>query len=102
MAAVDVVVVSFNSRDRIRGCVEDLATADGVNVIVVDNASTDDSVVVLRDLPVQVIARHTNDGFAVGCNVGWHAGAAPYVMFLNPDAQISPEALARLAEALDA
>ena len=43
MSSVDVVVVSFNSRAKLRSCVEPLAGAAGVTVIVVDNASHDDS-----------------------------------------------------------
>ena len=71
--------------------VEPLAGVDWVRVIVVDNASGDDTVDVLRTLPVETIALEENGGFAHGCNVGWRAGSAPYVLFLNPDARIEPD-----------
>ena len=40
-------------------------------------------------------------GFAVGCNVGWRATDAPYVLFLNPDARIDARALTALVDSLE-
>jgi GT2 family glycosyltransferase len=71
-------------------------------VFAVDNASGDDTVDVLRSLPVETIALTENGGFAHGCNVGAAAGQAPYVLFLNPDARIEPPAIEALADALAA
>jgi N-acetylglucosaminyl-diphospho-decaprenol L-rhamnosyltransferase len=102
MATVDVVVVSYNSRDHLRECVESLASVDDVHVIVVDNASPDAGLDVVADLPITRIARQQNGGFGAGCNTGWRAGDAPYVLFLNPDARIDVESLRRLAGVLDA
>lgn len=102
MPRVDVVVVSYNSRDELRGCVEPLASHDDLHVIVVDNASPDDSLAAVADLPVERIQRDVNDGFGSGCNVGWQAGTAPYVLFLNPDARLDLGVIETLREALDA
>jgi N-acetylglucosaminyl-diphospho-decaprenol L-rhamnosyltransferase len=100
--SVDVVVVSYNSRDRLLGCVGSLATAPGVHPIVVDNASPVESLGVLDGLAVTTIQRDRNDGFAAGCNAGWRAGSGDYVLFLNPDARIDGDSLERLARVLDA
>jgi N-acetylglucosaminyl-diphospho-decaprenol L-rhamnosyltransferase len=99
---IDVVVVSYNSRDTLRDCVAPLAGVPGVGVTVVDNASPDRSLEVVADLPVQAIDSGRNGGFAFGCNLGMAAGGAPYVLFLNPDARIDGEDVARLAAVLDA
>jgi hypothetical protein len=99
--AVDVVVVSYNSSGELRGCVESLAGQPGLNVIVVDNASSDGSLDTVADLPLDAVALETNGGFGHGCNAGWRRGSAPYVLFLNPDARILPESLERLAAVLD-
>lgn len=99
--SVDVVVVSYNSRDRLRAAVESLVSLQDVHVVVVDNASSDDSLEAIADLPVTTFPLDRNGGFAVGCNVGWQAGAAPYVLFLNPDARIDQRSLENLVEALD-
>ena len=98
---VDVVVVSYNSRDHLRACVEPLAALPGVNAIVVDNASSDDSVASLAGLDVQILALEDNRGFAHGCNAGFRAGAAPCVLFLNPDAIISGASIDALVAVFD-
>lgn len=100
MVAIDVVVVSYNSRAHLRNCVEQLCKIPDVSVIVVDNASSDESVAVVDDLPVHAIQRSDNGGFAVGCNTGWRSGSAPLVLFLNPDASLDERSLRRLAEVL--
>jgi N-acetylglucosaminyl-diphospho-decaprenol L-rhamnosyltransferase len=101
VSRVDVVVVSFNSRDQLRACVEPLLGAQ-LHVFVVDNASTDGSPDVVADLPVSTIRMETNRGFAAGCNAGWRAGEAPSVLFLNPDARIDPASVERLVAVLAA
>jgi N-acetylglucosaminyl-diphospho-decaprenol L-rhamnosyltransferase len=102
MARVDVVVVSYNSRNQLRDCVEPLVGMEDVNVIVVDNASTDGSLAVIEDLPVEKVQLERNGGFAFGCNAGWRRGRAEYVLLLNPDARIDFESLGALAKELDA
>jgi GT2 family glycosyltransferase len=99
MELVDVVVVAYNSRDRLRHCVEPLAGLDWVNTIVVDNASPDRSGEAVADLPLTVVWEEENRGFGSGCNAGYPRGSAPYVLFLNPDATIAPESLRTLADA---
>jgi N-acetylglucosaminyl-diphospho-decaprenol L-rhamnosyltransferase len=98
---VDVVVVAFNSGAELRECVEPLSREPSINVVVVDNASTDGGVAAVQDLPVTVVPLDENIGFGGGCNVGWRAAAAPYVLFLNPDARLPPEAVLCLADVLE-
>ena len=71
-------------------------------MFAVDNASGDDTLDVLRSLPVETIALAENGGFAHGCNVGAAAGDSPYVLFLNPDAVIEPDAVRALVDAIEA
>ena len=71
-------------------------------MIVVDNDSTDASVASLADLDVTTIAVEVNRGFAAGCNIGYRAGTAPFVLFLNPDARAEPELIGRLRAVLEA
>jgi len=98
---VDVVIVSYNSRDRLRACVGPLLETPGANVIVVDNASPDQSLEAVRDLPLQAVQLPFNGGFAHGVNAGWRAGSAPYVLLLNPDARIEAASLEALVQALE-
>ena len=99
---VDAVIVSYNSRDTLRACVEPLSGMSGVAVTVVDNDSPDDPVPTIADLPVRVVRSGRNGGFAFGCNLGAAAGSAPYLLFLNPDAQLDQESLDRMRAVLAA
>ena len=101
-ARIDVVIVSYNSRDTLRDCVQPLLGRPDIAVTVVDNASTDGSLESIADLPVQAIDAGRNGGFGTGCNTGMAAGTAPLVLFLNPDARIDPADLDRLVDVLDA
>jgi N-acetylglucosaminyl-diphospho-decaprenol L-rhamnosyltransferase len=97
---VDVIVVAYRSRGRLRACVESLVGLDGVTVIVVDNDPAAGDVAFVADLPVTTVAPGRNGGFAAGCNAGLALGKAPYVLFLNPDARLDPRSLDVLANVL--
>jgi N-acetylglucosaminyl-diphospho-decaprenol L-rhamnosyltransferase len=98
---VDSVTVAYNSARTLRGCVEHLAQIDWVSVTVVDNASPDDSVETVADLPIHTVRAGRNGGFAAGCNLGIAEGQAPYVLLINPDARIEREDLQTLVDVLD-
>ena len=101
--AIDVVVVAYNSAaTTLHACVEPLAALRDVNVIVVDNASPEDSLPSIDGLDVDAVRAPRNGGFSYGCNLGAALGDAPYVLFLNPDAQLDEASLRALRAALDA
>jgi N-acetylglucosaminyl-diphospho-decaprenol L-rhamnosyltransferase len=99
-ATVDIVVVSYRSRETLRGCVAPLAELPWARVTVVDNASPDDSADSVADLPIRLVRAPRNGGFSYGCNLGIAGGGAPYVLLLNPDARIDAASLERLAGVL--
>lgn len=83
---IGVVIVTYNSGDVIEEC---LNHCKGMHVIVVDNASTDNTVqTVRRRTEVALIANETNRGFAGGVNQGVQALDSPLILILNPDVQI--------------
>jgi N-acetylglucosaminyl-diphospho-decaprenol L-rhamnosyltransferase len=101
---VAVVVVSWNSREDLPGCLRSLeAGGQPLEVVVVDNASADGSAAAAREaLPsARVIEAGANLGFGRASNLGWRATRAPYVLFLNPDAAIAPGAIEVMAGVLD-
>ncbi len=101
---VDVVVVNYNAGDLLTVCVRSALQAGAAQVIVVDNASHDDSLTTLaRCLPEAALVVHrqaSNLGFARACNVGAGAASQPYVLFLNPDCVIAADALTALLDVL--
>jgi len=100
-ARVDVVVVTYNSADHVRACVAPLCAHPEIAVTVVDNDSADQTLETIADLDVAAIPREDNRGFGFACNVGWRAGQAPVVVFLNPDSRAEPESILALADRLE-
>jgi hypothetical protein len=104
--AVDVVVVSYNTRDLLRACLNSIHEAcqgTPVRTIVVDNGSLDGSRDLVRGAfpEVNLIAMDRNVGFGAANNRGMRAGAADYILFLNSDAELKPGAVCSLAAVLD-
>jgi N-acetylglucosaminyl-diphospho-decaprenol L-rhamnosyltransferase len=95
--ALDVVVVSYRTRELLRACLRSLERRTQANqrVVVVDNASGDGSVeLVAAEFPdVDLVAAPRNLGFAAAANTGIARGHAPYVLVLNPDTEVPPETL---------
>jgi N-acetylglucosaminyl-diphospho-decaprenol L-rhamnosyltransferase len=103
---VSVVVVSYNTKDDLRLCLRSLTrnVSLPVEVVVVDNASTDGSVAAAREEQpdARVVQNGRNLGFAAGANVGWRAARASAVLFLNSDAEVTAGAVEALLRVLDA
>ena len=97
---VRVVVLNWNGLRWLEGCLGALRQQRGCTfeVVVVDNASSDESVAFVRERfpECQVIALETNTGFAAGNNAGAKGATAPYLVFLNNDTEVEPGWLAEL------
>jgi GT2 family glycosyltransferase len=94
--SVAVVIVSFNSWQFLQGCLESLSRADRgggpIEVVVVDNASTDGTRENLRSCGhpgLRLIENETNAGFAAAANAGIRATQSDYILLLNPDTVVS-------------
>jgi N-acetylglucosaminyl-diphospho-decaprenol L-rhamnosyltransferase len=87
MADIGIVIVTFNSQDDIGACL-DAAVRSGAEVMVVDNGSSDGTLTEVRSRGVRLVANSTNRGFAAAVNQGFAALTAPYVLLLNPDAEL--------------
>lgn len=99
MAQVTVITVTYNSAH----CLPALAATLGhlPHVIVVDNNSTDGTVPSAKQLLTNatVLASDTNLGFGRANNWGLEQVFTPYALLLNPDCELSPQAIAGLVEA---
>lgn len=103
-ATVSVVIVAFNNRDDLPRCLASLeASTLPLEVVVVDNASSDGSADAARHArpSARVIVLGENTGFARANNRGIRESAARYVLILNPDAEVRPGAVEALAALLD-
>lgn len=91
-----VIVVTYNSGAQIEACLRALALQD-CEIIVVDNASLDDTVARVKaleeQLPLQLLTVSRNLGFAGGVNQGVRAASGEVLLVLNPDAVAEPGAI---------
>ena len=99
MTEIGIVVVTFGSEAEIGPCL-DAALPTGAEIVVVDNGSTDGYVAEAARRGVRVIANPTNRGFAAAVNQGISLLKTPYVLLLNPDAEIQ-DGLGPLREACE-
>jgi GT2 family glycosyltransferase len=102
---VTVVVVSRNRAALLRRCLESLEKSEGretLQIVVVDNGSSDGSAELGADFPqVQFIRLPKNFGLTKAMNLGWRAADAEYVFFLHDDTEVDPGAVVWLAGTLD-
>lgn len=118
-----IVIVNWNVRELLRRCLASIAGSDALfmdgataqdmvgverywrtEVIVVDNASVDGSVAMVAEyFPwVKVIANGENTGFTRGNNQGLAVTRGRYVLFLNPDTEVSSQALNQMVSYTEA
>jgi hypothetical protein len=116
VADVGIVIVNWNTRDLLRGCLRSLAASEPSvkrRVVVVDNASSDNSAAMVRtEFPeVTVLENAQNVGYAAANNLGLRrlgfgqpcAPEAPrYALLLNPDTELPSDALRAMIARLDA
>jgi len=103
---ISVCIVSWNVAADLRACLQALENQRGevgFEIIVVDNASTDGSPdLVAREFPgAHLIRSQRNLGFARACNVAVHSAHGRYLLLLNPDCLLPPDALVKLMQFAD-
>ncbi|MHB8727670.1 MAG: glycosyltransferase family 2 protein [Sulfuricaulis sp.] len=107
-AIVSVVIVNFNGGPLLVETARSvLSSILPIEVFVVDNGSTDASLLSLHPLALtdrrcQIIENHANLGFARAANVALERTQGDYILLLNPDVVIKPDTLARMIAALAA
>jgi GT2 family glycosyltransferase len=102
---VSLIIVNYNAGECIVACVSS-ALSQVDEVIVVDNASSDDSLAKLEaqfsgDRRLKIVRNRQNLGFAAGCNIGVDHSAGSCLLFLNPDCVLAPDSVKHLVRVLD-
>jgi N-acetylglucosaminyl-diphospho-decaprenol L-rhamnosyltransferase len=102
---IGIVIVNFNTRDRLRDCLTSLYASRGVSfdALVVDNDSPDGSATMVRaEFPqVRLIESRINGGYSYANNLALRQilalePAPPFTLLLNPDTVVPPDALAQM------
>ncbi len=106
---LSVIILTYNTRDLTCACAQSvIADAGrapyGIEIIVVDNASTDGTATALSQAApgVRIIVNESNLGFSRGNNIGLSAARGRYMMLLNSDTETQPGALQALIAFMDA
>ena len=110
-----VIVVSFNTRELLRECLQSLIAECArlpkgmtAEILVVDNASRDASAEMVTDefcgraIPARLIRSHVNLGFGAANNLAMELAEGRYPVLLNSDAFFHPEALRLAIDHMDA
>ncbi len=104
---VSVVIVSYNTASYLKECIESILqfTKSPLEIIVVDNNSTDDSVGVAKKFgeKVVVIANKDNRGFGAGVNIGLKTclPAGRDLLVLNPDVQFLDDVVSKMIDYME-
>ena len=108
MSGVDVLVPNYQYGHYLRGCVESILAQDlaDIRVLIIDNASTDDSVEVaqqlaMEDSRVELVARRRNLGSHASFNEGIDWARSEYFMIMCADDRAAPGAFARAVGIMD-
>jgi Predicted glycosyltransferases len=99
---ISAIIVNYNAGELLLECVNSLLSCPlTIEIIVVDNASSDGSLTALESISdVTIIRNQLNTGFAAGCNKGLEQAGADYLLFLNPDCSIASDALSQMLNCL--
>jgi N-acetylglucosaminyl-diphospho-decaprenol L-rhamnosyltransferase len=103
---LDIVIVSYRCEGLLRDCLDSLRAfppGGGALIWVVDNASGDGTVAMVREeFPeVELIASDENLGFSKANNIAIARGSAPYVLALNPDTRMTEGTLDQMLELME-
>ncbi len=105
MSKVTVVVPNWNGKEYLERCLLSLKaqTLADLEVIVIDNGSTDGSIPFLRRIfpEIRVRAFRSNTGFCHAVNTGIRMSSSPYVILLNNDTEADPSMAEELVKAIE-
>jgi N-acetylglucosaminyl-diphospho-decaprenol L-rhamnosyltransferase len=101
MSRIDAVVVAYRSQDHIAECLRALRAVDGIATVVVIDHGDGESARIAAAEGATALHEPSNPGFGVGQNRGAQHGRAPYLLLVNPDAVVEPDAIARGLSLLD-
>jgi len=105
MSNLSIFIVTYNSAPLLRACIDSLRvqTLSDFEIIVVDNASRDDSAAIIQaEYPeVRLIASPVNLGFGNANNLALTEAKGRYIVLLNPDAVLTPNSLERALQHME-
>ena len=112
---LSIIILSYNTKDLTIRCINSIIDQykleldkDQFEIILVDNASTDDSVDVISNFQfpisnknsIKLIKSKENLGFSKGCNLGAEKASGEYLLFLNSDTEVKDQGFVKMVDYL--
>lgn len=110
MTILSIIILSYNTEALTLRCIKLIVSQykeelknGGLEIVVVDNASSDGSVEAIQNYSskLKIIQNERNLGFAKGCNVGAKESKGKYILFLNSDTQVLDKGFLKMIEFMD-
>jgi GT2 family glycosyltransferase len=113
MMELSIIILNYNTKDLTLTCIDSIVkqyeqelTSGKFEIVLVDNASVDDSVIAFSNPKFQIpniklIESKENTGFSRGCNLGAKNASGKFLMFLNSDTEIKDQGLLKMTQYFD-
>lgn len=107
MIKLSIIVLSYNTKDLVIRCLQSVEAAvkglESVEIIVVDNGSTDNSVesIKVEDEKIQIIENGKNLGFAKGNNLGLKKATGKFILLLNSDTLLEKDTIHKMLKFME-
>ncbi|MBI5452922.1 glycosyltransferase family 2 protein [Candidatus Gottesmanbacteria bacterium] len=101
---LSIIIVNFNTYEFLKNCIESIYKNVGnlsFEIIVVDNASTEELRIKNHELRIKLIKNKKNVGFAVANNQGIKQAKGEYILLLNPDTIVEKNTLGVVLDYMD-
>jgi len=105
--SISIIIVTYNSEDHIDRCLRSLLLHENryiKEIILIDNASTDDTLKIVskvKNLKIEVLKQKNNIGFASSVNIGIKKEKGKYILLINPDTEILKECFCNLIKSVE-
>lgn len=97
---ISIIIVNYNGQHWLKNCLDSIfrQKIKGLEIIFVDNHSTDDSLKIVKNQypSVVIIQNKVNLGFGQANNLGAQKATGEFLLFLNTDTKLKPHSLSRL------
>ncbi|MCZ3367502.1 MULTISPECIES: glycosyltransferase family 2 protein [Methanobacterium] len=101
LSHTSIIIVTYNHENFIRECLESLMINKGLEIIVVDNGSSDSTVKIIEKFPSVKLIKNENKGYGNGVNTGIKYSKRKYVVILNPDVKVEKTSIEELIKPLE-
>src|SRR5262245_33107969 len=99
---VAVHLVTYNSAATIQQCLQSIkAQTVAVELCIVDNGSTDDTVACIQQMGYSVLVNNSNRSYSTAHNQALHCTQAPYILTLNPDVRLESDFVEQLLAVME-